>query len=228
MQERNAQIINHQQQHFRKSGWKFLPDPDKLQVWVFSVNTQTFSAFVLHASVLGHNTVTLFTFLSFSLMITFFWQPHHRESLPYPCCSSAQSNGWWEQNDHRASVHQEEIDSKAGGRYPPKRDISTAVPDSRNMQRMRWARGALQSRTVCHHGRWHFSTSVQDFSCCKCLGASKNTAKIQSVYRVKSTKLYQSYKGKANVWHVKSIHTISRLAHCTGVGVYMHSLAQTV
>lgn len=44
---------SHQQKHFMKSSWKFLPVPNTLQVWVYSVNTQTSPAFVLNASCMG-------------------------------------------------------------------------------------------------------------------------------------------------------------------------------
>lgn len=43
---------------------------------------------------------------------------------------------------------------------------------------------------------------------------------------VKLTRLYQSDKSKANVNLVKFAYTFSRLAPCTNVLLYMHSLAQ--
>lgn len=139
-QERNAQIRNHQQKHFMRSSWKFLPDPDKLQVRVFS---HRLLQLVLRASVLGHNTVTLFTFLSFCLMILgvlggFFGSPTTgKASLTLAAAVPGAVADESRMITELVLTGKKLIQKQVVGSPPPKRDISTAVPDSRNMQRMR-------------------------------------------------------------------------------------------
>lgn len=112
MQEVNAQSINHQQKHFMGSSWKFLPVPNTLQVWVFSVNTETSLGFCTKHFIAWAQSTYTFYFFPLVLLDDFFLQPHHKESFPYLCLSSAQWNGRCEQNDHWTGDHQEELGSK--------------------------------------------------------------------------------------------------------------------
>lgn len=221
MQEVNAHIINHPQKHFMRNSWKTLPVPNTPQVWVFSVNTQTFLAFVLKTPVRGHSRVALLTSFLWFCLNPFGSCSHATGKAPPPLAT--QWDGWCEQNHHSTGVHQEEFASKVGGGYPTNRDISRAVPDSRN-RGWGWSEESSSPEVYVTMADDLF----QHIWCCKCLGAIKNTAEIQSEYRVKSTSLYQSYKGKANFSYVKFAYIFSRLAHCVSEGLYMCSLAQTV
>lgn len=156
---------------FYEEQLKCLPVPNTLQVWVSSINPQifffVFSFFVLNDLVPGHNPIIDFTsFPWFFLDFFFFLQPYQSDSpLPLPQQYSVEQLMW----ENRA------VNCCSGGRIwfksrwqiPPKKDIFRAASDSRNMQRMRWARGVLHPRSVCHPGTWHFSAAIQDVCYCK-------------------------------------------------------------
>lgn len=230
MQEVNAQIINHQQKHFYEEQLEIFASSKYITgMGLFSQCTD-FLAFVLNASVHGHNPVILFTsFLWFCLMNFFFFffaaPPQGKPPLPLPQQCSVEWLVWAKRS--WTGVHQEEFDSKVGGKghFQSSTRLQKHTDDEVS-QRCPLAQKCMSPWQMTFSS---FNSGCLMFQMLRCKQKYRQRTKMQSEYRVKSTRLYQTYKGKANFSHVNlTTPFLDFCAHCTSVDLHMCSLALTV
>lgn len=124
--------------------------------------------------------------------------PQGKPPLPLPQQCSVEWLVWAKRS--WTGVHQEEFDSKVGGKghFQSSTRLQKHTDDEVS-QRCPLAQKCMSPWQMTFSS---FNSGCLMFQMLRCKQKYRQRTKMQSEYRVKSTRLYQTYKGKANFSHV--------------------------